>query len=112
MKINITSRHFKSNESLQGYIKSKIEYLGKYTDEIIYADVILFEDSDSTGLEKNHCEIVLKVKDKLFTSKERSSAYELAVDKAIDKLDAQLYKYKDKLTSKKNIKNHSSYKTI
>lgn len=112
MKTNITARHFKATESLQGYVNSKLEYLKKYTDDILYADVVLFEDNDSTGLEKNHCEVVLKVKDKLFTAKEKSNEYELAVDKAVDKLDAQLHKYKDKLTSKKIIKNHSSYKTI
>lgn len=78
----------------------------------MYADVVLSIDNDSKGTDDKNAEIVLKLKDKLFTSKEKSNLFETAVDKTIYKLDSQIYKYKDKLTSKKNIKSKSSYKTI
>ena len=45
MKINITSRHFKANDTLQEYVKGKLEDLSKYDEAILHADVILsFED--------------------------------------------------------------------
>ena len=79
IKVNITSRHFKAHDTLQEYIKSEIENLSKYNEDIIYADVIL--------------------------SKESSDDFVKSVDKAINKIETQILKIKDKnKTDKHNLK--------
>jgi ribosomal subunit interface protein len=109
MKINITSRHFKAKESLQELINSKIEELSKYNEDILHADVILFYDKPP--LDIKHCEVSIKLKDKILTSKESAEDFERAVDRVIEKIDKQIYKYKDKHKAKKH-NNPAKYKSI
>lgn len=104
MKIQITARHFKAKGSTQDYIKEKLENLSKYNEIIINVDVILSYDKPPADLK--YCEILLKLKDKSLTTKESAAEMERAIDAAVDKIEKQLYKVKDKQkTSKKvNIK--------
>ncbi len=107
IKINITSRHFKAHDTLQEYIKAEIENLGKYNEDIIYADVILSFEKAVNSIK--HCEILLKIHDKNFTAKESSDDFTKSVDKAVNKIETQILKYKDKnkaekYNSKKEIK--------
>ncbi|MBS1517121.1 MAG: ribosome-associated translation inhibitor RaiA [Bacteroidetes bacterium] len=107
MKINITSRHFKAHETLQEYIKSEIENLSRYNEDIIYADVILSFEKAVNSIKI--CEILIKIKDKNFTAKESSEEFVKSVDKAVDKIETQILKYKgknktDKFNTKKEIK--------
>lgn len=109
MKINITSRHFKANESLQQYIKSKIEDLEKYDETIIHADVILSFEDASNNVQR--CEIILKLRDKILTAKEDSEDFNKSVDMAMEKIEAQVHKYKDKHKTEK-YSGKEVYKTI
>lgn len=109
MKINITSRHFKANESLQQYIKSKIEDLGKYDETIIHVDVILSFEDASNNVQR--CEVILKLRDKILTAKEDSEDFNKSVDMAMEKIEAQIQKYKDKHKTEKH-SGKEVYKTI
>ena len=93
-KINITSRHFKAHETLQEYIKSKIENLTRYNEEILHSDVIL--SFEKTVNSVKICEIIMKLRDKIITAKESSDDFTRAIDKTINKIETQLLKYKDK----------------
>lgn len=104
IKINLTARHFKAHETLQDYLKTEIETLTKYHEEILHADVILsFEKS--TNSVKN-CELIIKLKDKILTAKESSEEFNKSIDKAINKVKAQLLKYKDKHKTNKKLKHN------
>jgi len=94
VKINITSRHFKAHETLQEYIKAKIENLTRFNEEILHSDVIL--SFEKTVHSVKICEIIMKLRDKIITSKETADEFPKAMDKAINKIETQLLKHKDK----------------
>lgn len=110
IKINITSRHFKAHETLQDYIQNNIENLSKYNEEILHADVILSFEKAVNSIK--HCEIIVKLKDKILTTKESADEFNKAVDKAINKIEVQLKKYKDKNKKDKHALNKKIAKTI
>jgi putative sigma-54 modulation protein len=103
MKINITARHFKAKESLQKLTQQKMELLGKYNEDIIFTDVIF--SYDKPPINHKYCEIIIKLKDKILTAKEFADEFEKAVDKSIEKIETQLYKYKDKNKKPKHLTN-------
>jgi len=94
MKIQITARHFKAKGSTQDYIKEKLENLSKYNENIIHADVIL--SYDKPPADTKYCEILIKLKDISLTAKEGSADFEKSIDLAVEKIEKQLYKVKDK----------------
>ncbi|MEO6696097.1 MAG: ribosome-associated translation inhibitor RaiA [Ignavibacteria bacterium] len=94
IKINITARHFKAHETLQEYIKSKIDGLEKFNEEILHAEVVLSFEKALNSVKI--CEIIMKLRDKTITSKENSDEFPKAIDKAVNKIETQLLKYKDK----------------
>ena len=109
MKINITSRHFKAKDSLQQYIKEKIEDLAKYDEPILHTDIILSFEDASNNVQR--CEIILKLRDKILTAKEDSDDFSKSVDSAGEKIAAQILKYKDKHKTEKH-SDKEVYKTI
>jgi ribosomal subunit interface protein len=101
MKIQITARHFKAKGSTQDYINEKLENLSKYNETIIHADVILSFDKPPS--DTKYCEILLKLKDRTLTTKEGAADLERAIDGAVDKIEKQLYKVKDKQKTNKKV---------
>lgn len=110
MKINITARHFKAKDSLQAYTKEKMEELGKYSESIVFADVIF--SYDKPPADTKYCEMIFKLKDKTITATESAGDFEKAVDNAIIKIETQLYKYKDKNKTQKHDKDSEKFKSI
>lgn len=108
MKINITSRHFKASDNLQNYINGKLEELTKYNEDILHADVVLAEENTIV----KSCEILLKLRQELLVAKENSDEFEKAIDKAVEKIDAQVYKLKDKQKTQKHNTDTEIFKTI
>ena len=92
MRFNITARRFKLSEELRQFTESETDRLRKYYDGIIDAEVIL-------GWEKKLrvAEIKIAVFGTVLTAKEESEDMRIAVRDAVDKLERQLIKYKDKL---------------
>lgn len=110
IKVNITSRHFRAHETIQEYIKSEIETLGKYHEDMMHVDVILsFEKSVNSV---KNCEILVKLRDKTLTTKESTDDFIKSIDKAIDKIESQLLKYKDKHKKEKHDLKKEVIKTI
>lgn len=101
IKVNITSRHFKAHETIQNYIKSEIESLNKYHVDILHADVVLSFEKAVNSVKQ--CEIIIKLRDKIITAKESNDDYIKSIDKAIDKIETQIVKYKGK-NNKKSVK--------
>lgn len=110
IKINITSRHFKAHETLQEYIQNSVQNLSKYNEAILYADVILSFEKAVNSIK--NCEIIMKLRDKTITTKESSDEFNKAIDKALDKIEVQLKKYKDKNKDVKHVASKEVIKSI
>ena len=98
MNIHITSRKFKTKDSLKDAITSKIMSLQKYNDDILDADVTLnfthIKDSIKTA------EIKLNLPRTTLFATESSEDFQKSVNSAVDKLARQLKEVKSKQRSK------------
>ena len=94
MDVIIQSLGFKASESLEGYIKEKLEKLSP-ADRIIRANVILFQGPDR-ATPNDYCEIRLEIPGPDLFVKEHSTYFEQAVDEAVNKLQGMLRKAKEK----------------
>lgn len=110
IKVSITARHFKAHDTLQEYIKSSVENLAKYHEEILHAEVILSFEKAVNSIKI--CEILVKLRDKTLTSKEESDDFVKSVDKSINKIESQMLKYKDKHKAEKHDLKKEVIKTI
>ncbi len=106
MKVNFTSRHFKLHDKIETEIKDRLESLEKLQEEIMHIDVILSFEKAVNSVK--HCELIVKLKDKILTSNESAEEFSLAADKAVSKIESQIARIKDK---NKEI-DHTSIKEI
>ncbi|MCX7984756.1 MAG: ribosome-associated translation inhibitor RaiA [Bacteroidetes bacterium] len=99
MKIKVTSRHFRARDELVEYAENAVSELEHYYDGITRADVILaFEGSEN---EIKVAEIRIHVYDHVISSITKDKDFQKAIDAAVNKVLAQLKKFKDKLHDKK-----------
>ncbi len=97
MNISITSRHFNADPALKTYAEGKVSKLNRFFDGVVHCDVVFDnEHSKPNGTDKM-VEIKLSVHDKILKAQEATDDHFKAVDKAIDKLEKQLVKFKQKI---------------
>ena len=91
MKVHITSRHQKLTEGLSTHIEDKIQRVERYVGKIKEAHVVLnFE-------KKVHlCEVSLVAKNLKLSAKASSHDMYTSIDAAIQRLEKQAHKNKDK----------------
>lgn len=99
MNISITARHFKAPEPLKDFTRKEVERLTKYYDGIIDGEVILSWEKLT-----QIAEIKLKVYGQVLTAKEKSEDIRKSITLAVDKVERQLEKYKEKWNKKGNAK--------
>lgn len=95
MGINIQSIHFDATKALESFIEKKVKKLEIFYGEILDTEVILKVVKPETVMNK---EALVKVKisgSELFASKV-SDTFEESVDTALDALQKQLIKIKEK----------------
>jgi putative sigma-54 modulation protein len=95
MQLNITFRQFGSSDALKEYAKEKVERVNKYLDRAGEAHVVL-----SLERHLHHAEITIHSGSWVLRGREKSEDMYASIDLAMDKIEAQLRKYKEK------IKNH------
>ncbi|QRN95818.1 ribosome-associated translation inhibitor RaiA [Archangium violaceum] len=95
MQLNITFRQFGSSDSLKEYAKEKVERVNKYLDRAGEAHVVL-----SLERHLHHAEITIHSGSWVLRGRDKSEDMYASIDMAMDKIEAQLRKYKEK------IKNH------
>jgi len=97
MLTKITGRHMEVTAALRSYVEKKITRLEKYNHRVSEIEVIL----DSEAMVHN-VEIILKVDNHppFVVSNSAEDAY-ACIDEAIDKIERQLIKYKEKVRSRK-----------
>ncbi len=91
MQVNITARHLELTQALADYVQKKVERCERYLDHLVWAQVIL-----SVEKYRQEAEIVIHASKMTFRSKEESLDLYAAIDLAVDKIEKQLKKHKEK----------------
>ncbi len=95
MKLTIKSRNFEVTDTVEEYVKKKMEKLNKYFDQIMEATAMV-------SAEKNRqiFEVTLQAKKAIIRAEEESNNIYTSIDRVVEKLERQIKKYKSKLYSK------------
>ncbi|HEX8441842.1 ribosome hibernation-promoting factor, HPF/YfiA family [Archangium sp.] len=92
MQLNITFRQFGSSDALKEYAKEKVERVNKYLDRAGEAHVVL-----SLERHLHHAEITIHSGSWVLRGRDKSEDMYASIDLAMDKIENQLRKYKEKL---------------
>ncbi|HHJ52188.1 MAG TPA: ribosome-associated translation inhibitor RaiA [Caldithrix abyssi] len=99
MKIAITTRGYKAPERLKKYINDKVKRLDRFADRILDFEAVLsYEKLDQV------VEFKLRLGNKRIIVKERSEDVFKSIDLAIDNLERQITKVKEKYKGHDNKK--------
>lgn len=99
MEVNISSVHFKADQKLLDFIRTKVDKLSHLYDGVLGGNVILKLNNNGTH-ENKITEIKLIIKGEDLFAKKQSKSFEEATDMAIEALRRQLRKYKGKFIDK------------
>jgi putative sigma-54 modulation protein len=96
MNLSVSGHHLEVTPSLRSYVASKLERVTRHFDHVIDAHVILTVEKL-----KQKAEVTLHVRGKdLHCASEQEDLY-AAIDLLADKLDRQVLRYKDKMSTEK-----------
>lgn len=106
MKLIIKGKHIEVTDSIENYIKKKMEKLDKYFDQIM-------EATATASVEKNRqiFEVTLQAKKAIIRAEEESDNMYTSIDSVVEKLERQIIKYKEKLYSKSFVEQNRSKDT-
>ncbi len=93
MQITITARHFELTKAIRDYVESSCLKVKKYFDHIINIHVTLALENS-----RNLCEIALHASRFNLQSQAEEMDMYLSIDTALDKMEAQIKKLKDRVT--------------
>lgn len=92
MQTNITFRHMDPIDSLKEYTREKVERAHKYLDRAGEAHVVLTHERHV-----NHADITIHSGSWVLRGREKSEDMYASIDLAMDKIERQLRRYKDRL---------------
>jgi len=99
MKIAITTRGYKAPERLKNYINDKMKRLERFEGQILDMQAVLsYEKLDQV------VEFKLRLNNKKIVIKERSTDVFKSIDLAVDRLERQIAKTKEKIREHDNKK--------
>lgn len=92
MNVSITTRGYKAPERLKNYLVDKLKRLNRFKDQIMDIDAIFsYEKLDQV------VEFKVNLRKKQFIVKERSEDIFKSIDLAIDNVERQITKIKEKI---------------
>ncbi|MCS6820826.1 MAG: ribosome-associated translation inhibitor RaiA [Microscillaceae bacterium] len=97
MKLQIHSIHFDADKKLLEFIQKKLTKLETFFDRIIDGEVFLRLEKGDFTRENKVVEVKINLPGHSLFVKEQSISFESATDIALDRLVAQIKKYKEKL---------------
>ena len=92
MQLNITFRNFDASEFLKDYAREKVERVNKYLDRAGEAHVVL-----SLERHLHHADITIHSGAFVLRGRDSSEDMYASLDLAMDKIERQLHRYKDRL---------------
>jgi putative sigma-54 modulation protein len=101
MQVNTTFRHLEATEALKEYVREKVERVTKYLERAGEAHVVL-------SLERHlqHADITIHAGPFVLRGREKSEDMYASIDLAMDKIERQVRRYKEKL------KNHHAKRFV
>jgi putative sigma-54 modulation protein len=93
MQITITARHFELTKAIRDYVETSCLKLKKYFDHIITIHATLALENS-----RNICELSLHASKFGLQSEAEEMDMYLSIDTAVDKMEAQIKKLKDRVT--------------
>ncbi len=98
MQLDVTFRNIESSEALKAYAREKVERVNKYVDRPMEAHVVL-----SSERHEMHADIRIHVHQSDLTLRGKAKEEDMyaSVDVAMDKIERQLRRYKEKLKNHK-----------
>ena len=107
MNITVNAKYITLTDAIRDYSEKKIQRIAKYFDDKMDIHVNL-------NVEKNMhiAEIFVNVKGMFLKGIEKSEDMYASIDMAVDKIERQVVKYKEKLISRKNIENRESMEDL
>ncbi len=104
MQVIVKGRHFESTKALRDYAEEKVLRVTKYFDQINKAEVELIVEKNPSIADNQTVEVTIFTKGPVIRAKQSTADMYTSIDKAADKLERQIKKYKGKLyhSSSKN----------
>ena len=99
MKVMIQSINFDATEKLEEYVNRKAKKIEKFFDEIRIIDVYLKVIKPETATNKQ-AEIKVTAPNVEFFASKTCDTFEEAVDLALEAIEKQVIKYKEKISKK------------
>ena len=99
MDIKVNSVHFDADQKLIDHVNKKVNKLGQFFDGIIGAEIYLRLENVQDD-ENKIAEVKLLIPGNDLFVKKQSKTFEEAVNKAVETLNRQVTKYKEKLKGK------------
>lgn len=91
MRVTFTARHYKSSPRLKQYAEEEVKRLERFYDGIISCEIVLDYQKDIQIAELN-----VSVHGQMLTVIEKSEDIYKSIDLAVDKMERQLKRYKEK----------------
>jgi len=92
MKITVTGRHIEMTPALKAYTEERVQHLAKYSSLPTEASVILTVEKY-----RHQAEITVNVNGQHIQAKEETAEMYASIDQAVEKIERQLKKHKDRL---------------
>jgi len=102
MQVNITFRHLEPTEALKEHVRGRVEHVERYVDRPSEAHAVLHVEHLD-----HHAEITVKAGRFLLRGTARSPDMYASIDAAAERIERQLKKHKEKLTTRKNGHGHT-----
>ncbi|MDR1678451.1 MAG: ribosome-associated translation inhibitor RaiA [Prevotellaceae bacterium] len=99
MDIKIHAIHFDISSQLEAHANKKVVKLAKLSDDILSVDVFLKVVKPESAVNKE-AEIKVKVPNTEFFAAKVTNSFEESIDSAIEAIEKQIVKFKEKLRSK------------
>lgn len=99
MKLRIQSINFDASEALEAYVSKKMSKMERFSDEIINAEIYLKVIKPETA-ENKEAEVKLSAPNVDFFASKTCNTFEEAVDLALEAIEKQIKKFKEKSPKK------------
>lgn len=97
MKTKIQTVHFRADQKLLSYLEKKTSKLEKYFDHIVDIEVFMKLDNGRSKIKDKVVEIRVNIPGNDIFAEENHKTFEESIDFAVDAIQKQLVKIKEKL---------------
>ena len=99
MNLTISGHHLEVTPALRDYVTTKLDRITRHFDQVVDVRVLLSIDNTSDKDRKQHAECNIRVKGSDIHAESNQQDMYAAIDDLMDKLDRQIIRHKDKLTT-------------